>query len=143
MELDLLLRDGARLRRVVRWWGNVPSVCGLRAAIAGMDRACAAARALAPVANLSAVFSDRNSPAHGLTLRRAADQNIQMVVPRITSADVTRRMDGDRTRLARPVHRHCAFASCSFALSGAFRSHHVALGRPRRPATFLSGTAAG
>ena len=40
VELDLLLRDGARLQRVVRWRRDVPALRSVRTAIAGMDRAC-------------------------------------------------------------------------------------------------------
>jgi len=47
VELDLLLRDGARLQRVVRWRVDVPAVRRVRATIAWVDRACAAARASA------------------------------------------------------------------------------------------------
>jgi len=45
VELDLLLRDRARLQRVVRRRVDVPSLRGLRTTIPGVDRACAAAGA--------------------------------------------------------------------------------------------------
>jgi hypothetical protein len=66
-----------------------------------------------------------------------------MAVPRITRAELKRRIDADRTPVAVHVHAQHPFASCILAPAGAVRfcSSHDVFGRAATSAVHLSGTA--
>lgn len=80
--------------------------------------------------------------ASGLTLRAPADDNIGMAVPRITSADLKRRIDADRAPATIHVPRQIAFDPFCSAPSGSGqpRSGGIALTRTATLAADFSGT---
>jgi hypothetical protein len=66
-----------------------------------------------------------------------------MAVPRITRAELKRRIDADRTPVAVHVHAQHPFASCILAPAGALRfcSSPDVFGRAATSAVHLPGTA--